>query len=394
MTPRRGTTALAWSLFALWAAMSVTTVWIGNGQPSNTENQVTVALVGYAVVGALVASRHPTNATGWLLLASALTIATGGITETYAISRAPGYAAFAWVSGWNFHAWFYLTVVFLPLLFPTGRVLSPRWRMVWWFDTVCLVGGVVVIGLLPGRLASNAPVDNPLATGGTTRTVVEALSRLALPTYAIAVALTGLCLAIRFRRSTGAERQQLKWFGSAVLMAVVGLALAWLGEVLPPRWGDPIGGVGWSLFLASVILGIPVATGIGIMRYRLYDIDLVISRTLIYLTLTATLAVTYVGSILLLRLVLSPITGRSDLAVAGSTLAAAAVFRPARSWIQEVVNRRFYRRRYDAVHTLEDFTTRLRHELDLDAIGTDLRRTADHTLQPAHVTLWLRATNR
>jgi hypothetical protein len=220
--------------------------------------------------------------------------------------------------------------------------------------------------------------------------VVEALSRLALPTYGIAVVLTGLSIAIRFRRSAGAERQQLKWFGSAVLTAVVGLALAWLGQMLPAAWGEPIGNVGWSAFLASCILGIPLATGIGIMRYRLYDIDLVISRTLIYLTLTVTLAVTYVGSILLLRLILSPITGQSDLAVAGSTLAAAAVFRPARSWIQEVVNRRFYRRRYDAVHTLEDFTTRLRHELDLDAIGTDLRRTADHTMQPAHVTLWLR----
>ena len=387
MGPRRATTVLAWSLFALWAAMAVTTAWVGGSQSDNGDSTFPLMLGGYAVVGTLVASRQPSNAVGWLLLGIALILAVEIGAGTYVIARSPGYVAAAWVSEWLFHVWFFLTVAFLPLVFPTGRVLSPRWKLVWWFDLVCLVGGIVVVGLTPGELEFAGSAKNPFGVEGFALTVVDAVSHLAIPTYTLAVVLTGASIVVRFRQSIGVERQQLKWFVSAVSLIVGGLVLSGIGGV---THAQILNDAGWSIFLFSCIFAIPVATGIAILRYRLYDIDLVINRTLVYGSLTAALVATYVVSILLLRLVLTPVTGESDLAVAASTLVVAAAFRPARARIQAVVDRRFYRRRYDAVHTLEDFSTRLRQELDLDAVGADLRTTADQTMQPAHVSLWLR----
>jgi hypothetical protein len=388
MSPSRRTSVLAWSLFALWAAIAVATAWVGSRQPDTGDSTFPLLVGGYAVVGTLVAVRHPANAVGWLLLAISLIVGIELGGETYAVSRAPGYVAAAWVSEWLFHVWFFLTVAFLPLVFPTGKVLSPRWKVVWWFDLVCLVGGAVVVALTPGQLDFAGSAENPLGVHGAAHTVLDAVSQLAIPTYTLALVLTVVSVVMRFRRSTGVERQQLKWFVSAVLLAGSGLVLSAISDATP---AEALNSIGWTVFLFTFVFGIPLATGFAILRYRLYDIDVVINRTLVYGSLTAALAATYIGSILLLRVVLSPIAGESDLAVAASTLAVAAVFRPARSWIQAVVDRRFYRRRYDAVLTLDEFATRLRHELDLDAVGSDLCTTADRTMQPAHVSLWLRA---
>jgi hypothetical protein len=174
------------------------------------------------------------------------------------------------------------------------------------------------------------------------------------------------------------------------LLGVGGLALSSFAQAVPHRWTQVLNDLGWGVFLVSFILGIPLATAIAILRYRLYDIDLVINRTLVYGTLTAALLGFYVGSILILRVLVSPVTGDNDLAVAASTLAVAALFRPARARIQAVVDRRFYRRKYDAIQTLEAFSNRLSHEVDLDEVGSDLRSVVALSVQPSHVSLWLR----
>ena len=391
MSPRRRVTALAWSLWVVWAALVVLTVVLAWGRHLSGDSPVAFATLGYATVGALVAARQPANSVGWLLLAIAVTIALQFAGEAYVYTESrPGYVAVAWVTGWLFNIWLVLIVAFLPLLFPNGRLLSARWRIVWWMDTVTLAVSILVVACTPGNLAVNASIENPLGAHGVAASVVKATERLITVPLILGIVLAALSLVLRFRRSAGVERQQLKWFAFAALVAIGGFLTAGAGAVLPADLGDPVGGVGWTIFLTACILGIPLAAGTAILRYRLYDIDVVINRTLVYGSLTAALATTYVVSILLLRALLNPVTGRSDLAVAGSTLVVAAVFRPARAGIQSWVDRRFYRRRYDAVHTLEDFSTRLRHELDLDAVGSDLCTTANRTMQPSHVSLWLR----
>jgi hypothetical protein len=282
-------------------------------------------------------------------------------------------------------------VVFLPQRFPSGRLLSPRWRLAWWFTLVTTVLGLLTMALGPGHLAVNAPIDNPLAVHGAAARVWEV--SLGLLPYAVgATLLVSLAsLLVRFRRSEGMERQQLKWFTYAALLPFAGLALSVLGEwLLPEGTGDFVNSVGWIVFVAASALGIPIATGFAILRYRLYDIDVVINRTLVYGTLTAALLATYIGSVLVLRLLLSPLTGDNDLLVAGSTLIVAALFRPARARIQAAVDRRFYRRKYDATQTLNAFSNRLSHEVDLGAVGAELCSVVAHNVQPSHVSLWLR----
>jgi hypothetical protein len=191
-------------------------------------------------------------------------------------------------------------------------------------------------------------------------------------------------IVVRFRRATGEERLQLKWFASAGAL----FALACIAYIVPfsPLPSDTAG----QALILLAFAGIPVAAGVAILRYRLYDIDVVINRTLVYGGVTATLAAAYLGTVLLLQLALSPLTEESDLAVAGSTLAVAALFRPARAWIQRFVDRRFYRSRYDAARTLEAFGARVRNEVDLDKLGGELRTVVAETMRPSGVSIWLR----
>jgi hypothetical protein len=237
--------------------------------------------------------------------------------------------------------------------------------------------------LTPGPL-EDSPVPgvrNPVGVGD--GDVVGAVALTGWTTLVISIVLGGWSLVRRYRRSHGVVRQQLRW---VALSALVFLGACMVSVAL---YTTSHAGVGQVLVLVAFSL-IPVAAAVAILRYRLYDIDVVIRRTLVYGSLTAVLAAAYLGSVLVLRLLLTPVTGDSDVAVAGSTLAVAALFRPARARVQGVVDRRFYRRRYDAVRTLETFTACLRDELDLEAVGRDLRAAVRDTVAPTHVSLWVR----
>ncbi len=264
------------------------------------------------------------------------------------------------------------------LLFPDGRLVSRRWRPVVW----CAVAGIAGVALAgattPGPLEDFPAVVNPWGVEGP---VASAMRGLAFLLILIAVVGSPLSLVVRFRRAGPEQRQQIKWLALAGTFATATLVVAVPAyDVLTADVAD-----------AAIMLGVlslPVATGIAILRYRLYEVDVVIHRTLVYGVLTALLAGSYLAMALLLQIVLSP---GSDLAIAGSTLAVAALSRPLRQRVQAVVDRRFYRRRYDSRRALESFSVRLRDEVDLDMLELELRAAVRDTLQPAHVSVWMRA---
>jgi len=278
----------------------------------------------------------------------------------------------------------------LFVLFPTGRPMTPRWRLFVWVLGTHLALYALATLLNPGPLYFYPGLANPWGVDGTEQ--LQAVVEVTSPALFGSLLVGVIALVLRFRRATGVERLQLKWLvwaGSA--WTVLTPAMVWIGEQDDGRVaGVLVGDVVFSLVLVLV----PVAVGVSILRYRLYDIDLVVNRTLVYGALTLTLAAAYLGSVLLFRVVLSPLTGESDVAVAGSTLAVAALFRPFRSRIQSLVDRQFDRSRYNAARTLESFSGRLREQLDLEAVGTDLRQVVHDTVHPAHVSLWLREASR
>lgn len=385
---QRGVRVLAGLFWGLWATLAV--VAVVPAWPGSPDSWFGVAMAGFATVGALVASHQPRNSVGWLLLAFALVVASMAAADAYTSSSSQaGHLAVAWFSQWMWYAWLSVILVFLPLVFPEGRLLSRRWRPVVWLGFAALAASIVGAAFRPGRLDDLQSEQNPLAASGTAGRFFTGLETLGNALLLVAAVLTAASLVLRLRRSHGVERQQVKWFAFAGLLTVAGGMMAATAVLLPFGWLEPVGGVGWTVMVLAAVLAVPVATGTAIFRHRLYDIDLVINRTLVYGALTAALAATYIGAVLVLSLV-SPLTGGSDLAVALSTLAVAAVFRPARRRIQATVDRRFSRRRYDAARTLDGFATRLRHELDLDAVAVELRATAGAAVHPAHLSLWLR----
>jgi hypothetical protein len=389
--PKPALRALAWTAFGVSVVLCAAGVALlaqvpaavldEAGQSFALSTLFVAILLVFGLVGAVVASRLPSNPIGWLFLALALIegafeLAFGYTHYSLHVSALPGETWTAWLSNWMSPLSPPLLVAAL-LLFPDGRPPSPRWRWVLWACPLLAVLAVVQYALAPGPLVEFPAVTNPAG--------VAWLPEVPSDPFVFALLVAAAAgLGMRFRRSHGVERQQLKWF---VYAAAVMAGFLVLSSVAQSVLGGDEDSIAAGFLFAACISGVPIAAGIAILRHRLYDIDVVINRTLVYGALTATLGGTYVLLALLIGLTL----GESDVAVAASTLAVAALFRPARARIQDLVDRRFYRRRYDAARTLDAFSARLRDELDLETLGADLRSVVRDTVQPAHVSLWLRS---
>jgi hypothetical protein len=385
----RVSTRLAWVLVALAAVLMVSSAVVSlAGGVGVGVGEVMIWLIAlvFAATGVLIASRHPGNAIGWTFLGAAVAAGLASLASSYADYWVHGREGPEWLgktAAWygelSWMPFILVPVTFLLLLFPDGRLLSRRWRLVAWCAGVGIAGTFVLEGLHPGPIPDYPEIRNPY---GVESGVLDGLHTLTILAVLIGILGSALSLILRFRRARGDGRLQMKWLAFAGAVAAVTVPV---GSVA----SDVVGEIMYVPIMLSV-LGLPAATGVAILRHRLYDIDVVINRTLVYGALTATLALTYLGSVLLLELALSGITEGSGLAVAVSTLAVAALFRPARGRIQAGVDRRFYRRKYDAQRTLEGFSARLRDQVDLAALSSDLSGVVRETLQPAHVTLWLR----
>jgi hypothetical protein len=351
------------------------------GVPSD-ETIFTFVFAPFALVGGVVASRHPSNPVGWLLGAVALVAGLGYLADEYAIYglvTAPGSVPAAGFALWySFAGWMgvLLALLFSVLLFPTGRLPSPRWRPVAWFSAVVMTVVGVIFAFEPTTHPRYPEIVNP-AGQEWLRPIAEPLEE-SFWVYLLLLGVAVASVVARVRRARGVERQQLKW-------AAVGFAFAALTLAASNYLAGWVSDFGWVVGVGAI----PVSIGIAILRYRLYEIDVLINRTLVYGALSAVLILIYAGAVVALQLALSAFTAGSQFAIAGSTLAVVALVQPLRRRIQETVDRRFYRRRYDAQRTLERFGVRLRDELDLDALSAELVAVVRETVQPAHTSLWL-----
>src|SRR5829696_7822419 len=362
-----------------------------------------VFVVASALVGAVVASRQPRNPVGWFFVVSATCWAVNEATGRYAVyglviepGSLPLARLMAWPSTWMWEPAALLIILFLPLYFPDGRLLSPRWRPVLWLALLFSVGfGVVFGALFPGEVDELSPGVGGDVPGVVNPLGVEALRLLdRVPQVdiilAVVLLVSVLCsvasLVVRFRRSDGEERQQMKWLTYA---AAANFATLLLEMSLPAdsAWHPAV-----NALSNLVLAGLPVAVGIAVLRYRLYDIDLLINRTLVYGSLTAMLLAVYFGGVATIQVLLRVLTGQEEqpqIAIVVSTLVIAALFNPLRRRIQSFIDRSFYRSKYDARKTLEAFSAKLRDETDLNALADDLVGVAKETMAPAHVSVWL-----
>src|SRR5215218_7612829 len=397
---------LAWSLCALCVALAAATFILAllNGSTLGeifiSEGIVTFATwtVSFSVVGALIASHRPENPIGWIFLAVGFCYGLLFAGDEYAIYALltnpvalPFGAEASWLGQWVWAPGVVLILVFLPLLFPDGHPPSHRWRPVGWLGVLSI--GVAVVSSTILLWPERGPA---LVTGDENPSHVAhvLVDFVAVPMLFVAGLGAVISLLVRFRWARGDERQQIKWFASAAALTLVWLLV--FGQ-------STLGGVPGAIVALSALLvipSIPIATGIAILRYRLYDIDWIINRTLVYGALTALLAAGYFATIMALQGIGSlvfqvpfrALTGQnSALATVAATLAMAALFNPLRRRIQRFIDRSFYRRKYDAVKTLEAFSTKLRNDTDLDALKGDLVEVVGETMQPAHVSVWLRS---
>lgn len=370
------------------------------GGRNETVIWVAFGLVGgmFAVLGALVAVRRPDHPVGWLVLVlgaiASLDVAALGYA-VHGLFAAPGSLPGAIYGAW-FDQWYGSVIlagtVVLLLLFPTGRLPSPRWRLVAWVCALSAVAAVLSAALMPGGLSWMQGAPNPVGLpSGWDRTlaVVEPVSFGVLSSTAVAAMVS---VFVRLRRARGIERQQLKWFTSATALLGVTIAAAAAFKAVGVSVEDnPTANTLLTISMLLAFIALLVSITVAVLRFRLYDIDRIVSRTVSYAIVTVILAAIYVAGVVGLGAVLRAMTGWAggDLLVAASTLAVAAAFRPAQTRVQRIVDRRFNRRRADAQRTLEGFAQRLRDEVNVDSLRVDLLATAIATVSPAQVDLWL-----
>jgi hypothetical protein len=351
-------------------------------------------------VGAVLVSRLPRNRIGWLLAIGGLVLAVSGATSglaDYGLNihpgSVPGAIWFAWTSQWAWAPEIAILFILLPLFYPTGRLLSSRWRVAVAMAAVVLLVGGIGSALSPWD-PDPYPVENPLALGGTAGDLIGWVVNIGVTIFVVAGGAAACAsLVVRYRRATLIERAQLKWFAVVAMITGLGGTVSIVTDLTSAD--APTGVVGIVNEIAGFLIYgglalLPVAIGVAVLRYRLYEIDRLISRTISWAAVTLILGGLFVALILALQALLVPVTGSNELAVAGSTLLVFALFQPLRRRVQRIVDRRFNRSRYDAERTVAAFAERLRDEVDLEQLRAEILATVSATVEPTSVSLWLR----
>jgi ABC-type Co2+ transport system permease subunit len=395
---------LVWPLFGLLACLSIITSGFsllsqdGSTSALRLAGDALISLVTpvvFATVAALILSRQPRNTIGWVLMVPVGAFVIGTPLENYVEHLAPSspeptvpLLLMVWFGNWG---WLLLifSLLHVPLLFPNGQLPTPRWR---WVSVAAVAWAALFVLLVTFSRRINAGTtpelvfDNPVGVlgGGT----VELLAGVWVVGLLALVVASVVALFVRYRRTNDTEREQIKWLLYACALFLVVFASGTLSRV---GGSNSLGGYIWAVFFGLSLVALPAAIGTAILRYRLYDIDLLINRTLVYGSLTAALVLIYLGAVVVLQRALSFLSGEgSQLTIVASTLAIAALFNPLRGAIQGFIDRRFYRQKYDARETLEAFSGRLREGTDLDELSRDLSGVVRDTVAPEHVSLWLR----
>jgi hypothetical protein len=390
----RFTARLAWSLWTLPTGLSVLSLLIDT---QHNDLVILLPLAAWAVtastVGTIIASRRPENPIGWILYAIGLLWASNGFFGLYAIrtlvtypGSLPAGEVAAWVSTWVVYPAFGL-LAYLFLLFPDGRPLSPRWHPLLWINGVVIVVTIIARAFTPGPIEGLEGIRNPLGIEGYGGSL-DFVGGLLFFVDDVLVLVSVVSVFLRLRHASGATRLQIKWLAYAAALLGTVVIVSVVGDLL-------FGGLGWWIFLVVLVafLGLPLSIGVAVLRYRLYEIDIIINRTLVYGSLTTMLVALYFGGVATTQAIIQALTGKEELpqiAIVASTLVIAALFNPLRRRVQNFIDRRFYRRKYDAAKTLEAYSSKLRDETDLDSLNSELLSTVREAVQPEHVSLWLR----
>ena len=362
-----------------------------------------ISFLAFPTVGALIISQRPKNTVGWIFCAIGLGTAATSFIAGYVQHALAVHADTQLATGlidvvgnvvWTLNLGLGSLLLFL---FPDGKLPSHRWRPVFWLDVACIAAVSAANGLQPGPLEANRRVINPIGITSAA-TLLASVIAIGQALFVLLVLAAIASVIVRYRRAEGIQRQQIKWFAyGTALMALIFVATVFLASALTPSGQDPSSSLISTLGFSLGFLMLPIGAGIGVLRYRLYDIDILINRTLVYGSLTAVLAAVYFGVVIGLQSLTTAITGQTNtppVIIVASTLLIAALFNPLRRRLQTAIDHRFYRRKYDATRTLETFAATLRSEVELSALQTHLTDVVEHTMQPTHISLWLRTRGR